>query len=168
MTTELYTYIREHMEYNPDTGKLLWKKKPRYTNMVIVGREVGSPRGKDGYRQVHLFRTTYLIHRLCWLYHYGEMPNGQIDHIDVNKHNNAISNLRIVNNAQNSQNRRKRSNQKVTSKYKGVYYHKVNNIWIGRIQNDYLGSFRSEEDAALAYNKAALERFGAFARLNNV
>lgn len=92
----------------------------------------------------------------------------EIDHIDRNGLNNQKRNLRICTHSQNLMNQRHRID--CTSKYKGVCWDKGRRRWKGRIAIDgvtiNLGRFESEEDAALAYNNAAIKYFGEFARPN--
>ncbi len=92
----------------------------------------------------------------------------EIDHIDRNPRNNDRSNLREATHMQNTRNSSKHKN--CTSKYKGVSYDSKREKWRAKINCDeleyYLGRFNSEEDAALAYNKAAIRLHGQFAVLN--
>jgi len=94
----------------------------------------------------------------------------QVDHINHNPRDNRKSNLRICTGSQNLGNMKVPSNN--TSGYKGVSYHKRDEIWMARIRKEgcvfYLGSFANKIDAARAYDKAALECFGEFACLNGV
>lgn len=91
----------------------------------------------------------------------------EIDHQDGNGINNQRYNLRLVTHEQNTMNRR---STKGVSRFKGVSWHKDRNKWLSQIQTSrkrkYLGYFNSEEDAARAYDAAALEYFGEFAALN--
>ena len=89
-----------------------------------------------------------------------------VDHIDHNGLNNQKSNLRLATSLQNGANCRNRTDG--VSKYKGVTYR--GNTWVARIgvnnQRIYLGSYRTEKEAAIADNEAAKQHFGDFAYLN--
>lgn len=91
-----------------------------------------------------------------------------VDHIDINGLNNQRSNLRICNASQNAQNQRPLRG--ITSKYKGVCWDKERGKWKAQILHKskeiHIGRFYNEIEAANAYNQAALEYFGDFARLN--
>lgn len=93
-------------------------------------------------------------------------PKIKIDHRDGNGLNNQRHNLREATQAQNLANSRPRSG---SSRFKGVTFRSPDK-WIAQISKDgkhtYLGIFRDEFDAATAYNFAAIEMFGEFARLN--
>jgi hypothetical protein len=91
-----------------------------------------------------------------------------IDHIDHNGLNNQRSNLRVATSRQNHANQRKTHG---ASQFKGVYWHRERGLWMARVgmpgrRQRFLGRFASEEDAARAYDAAALEEYGEFAWLN--
>ena len=92
------------------------------------------------------------------------------DHRNGNGLDNQRSNLRPATVAQNTQNARPQAGS--SSRYKGVTWHKKLSKWQAEIKvggkHRYLGVFVSEEDAALAYNVAALEAYGEYAYLNEV
>jgi hypothetical protein len=92
------------------------------------------------------------------------------DHRNGNGLDNQRSNLRPATMAQNNHNQRPRSGQ--SSRYKGVVWHRRSGKWQATIGLNgrcvYLGVFASEEEAALAYNTAALETWGEYAWLNEV
>lgn len=98
-------------------------------------------------------------------------PGEIVDHADGDGLNNVHDNLRIATASQNAANR-KVLPKHTTSRYRGVRSMDGSNRWIARIhahgQNRHLGCFATEEEAALAYNVAALESFGEFAQLNHV
>lgn len=91
-----------------------------------------------------------------------------VDHINGDKLDNRKENLRVCNKAQNSRNQKRHKDS--TNKYKGVWFHKINKKWCARIcvnyKELYLGSFITENEAATAYNDAALRYHGEFALLN--
>lgn len=110
----------------------------------------------------------YLIHRVIMERVLGRplTKDERVDHRDTNPFNNSRSNLRLATNAQNAQNSNRQSTSQ--SPYKGLG--KTKSGWIARIRVDgeskYLGHFSSAEDAARAYNEAALHYFKEYARLN--
>ncbi len=152
-------YLRSILHYDPDTGIFTWKV--RTSNRVKVGDIAGSQDGQ-GYLQVRVQSRDYLAHRLAWLYIRGEWPKDQIDHINRNRSDNRIANLREVTNKQNGQNASKsRSN---TSGYPGIYWYKPYSKWRARITHNYkdihLGYFSILEDA-IAARKAAEKLYWA-------
>lgn len=97
-------------------------------------------------------------------------PDMETDHENLNKLNNQRYNLRVCTRTQNIVNRKKRKDS--THEYKGTYFDGRRNKWGGRItvnkKRIFLGHFKTECEAAKAYNKRALEAFGRFALLNNI
>jgi len=118
-------------------------------------RGEGMPNGK---------RRTVYMHREVL----GAAPGEQVDHVNLDGLDNRRENLRSATGVENSRNRRKRSG--TSSQYKGVSWHKATRRWLAQIRfgarKTHLGSFRCEEDAARAYDAAAVEHFGEFARPN--
>jgi len=126
------------------------------TNSKTLPREKWYAKRCEGNR-------TYFMHRFILDIKKGEM----VDHINGNGLDNRRCNLRIINNSQNSMNRRKTLG---ISKYKGVSWDKINNKWVSHISFNYkcinLGRYINEEDAARAYDKAAKKYFGEYACIN--
>ena len=126
-----------------------------------------------GYHHVNLcennVRKTLKIHTLVAKTHIDN-PNGYrcVDHIDHDKTNNSVCNLRWCSSSQNSMNRSKQAN--TTSNYKGVSWHKPTHMWRAQISIDgrlkHIGYFTSEVKAAIAYNNDAICHFAEFACLN--
>lgn len=100
-----------------------------------------------------------------------QTPEGMYtDHIDGDGLNNQKSNLRICTNQQNQFNRG--GSNGTSSKYKGVHWYKQTKRWHARIKINgglnHIGYFNNEEEAAIAYNEAAVKYYGEFAKLNEV
>lgn len=90
--------LRERLRYEPETGKLFWLNGQR------AGREAGSVNGQ-GYRQIRFSRLDdFLCHRVAWALHYGAWPSEQLDHINQNRSDNRIENLRLTSNSENQRN----------------------------------------------------------------
>jgi hypothetical protein len=111
----------------------------------------------------------HLIHRLV-AQEFIEQPGSGffVDHIDRNKLNNSVTNLRYVTSQQNQMNKTKQQN--ATSIYKGVSFDKHCRKWLSLIHFNgkkiRLGLFAHEQEAAIAYNAKASELFGEYANLN--
>tara|TARA_R110002051_G_C8555261_1_gene473340 strand:- start:244 stop:696 length:453 start_codon:yes stop_codon:yes gene_type:complete len=87
--------LEESLNYCPDTGVFTWKLTSRNGGRVIKGRVAGSV-GQNGYRTIVFMGVRFLAHRLAWFMYYRTAPRNHIDHIDRNRLNNKIENLRDV------------------------------------------------------------------------
>lgn len=125
---------------------------------------------EDGYRRVRVDGKYFYIHRLIWWLLTGkEVPEDLfIDHIDGNRLNNLITNLRLATALENQYNKARQDNG--TSSYKGVWFDKAKDVWKASIRfkekRHYIGQFSSELDAALAYDEYARRIQGEFAKPN--
>lgn len=129
-----------------------------------AGSVAGTIDRSTGYVKVNFDGKVRLVHRLIWALCHGEQPPQQIDHIDCNRSNNLIENLRACTPTQNLINRPgKRA-------LKGVTFHKAAGKFMSQIRvgdkNIYLGLFSDEVSAARAYDVACLANYGEFARPN--
>ena len=133
----------------------------------LVGSIVGSLSDK-GYLQFQLGKNYYKVHRVIYILEHGEIPEGfQVDHIDGNKLNNNIENLRLATNTENCNNKEKRKIP-CSSQYKGVSFHKATGKWIAQINIDgkrtTIGLFDNELDASDAYIRKSKEIHGSFSK----
>lgn len=142
--------VRRLLDYNPSTG--VFTRLVRTSRRINVGDITGCPNEK-GYLLISLQNRLYRAHRLAWLYVHGEWPPAEIDHIDGNRSNNAISNLRPSTHAQNMQNLAKKSSN--SSGATGVHWARNRSKWKAEIGANgsvvRLGSFSSKEEARNAY-----------------
>jgi hypothetical protein len=159
--------VREALDYDPETGVFLWKVD-RCARGKGVRMRAGSLAGGPtacGYWRVFIGRN-YQAHRLAWLYVYGEWPSREIDHIDGDRRNNRIANLRLATSLQNKGNMKRRADN--SSGFKGVIFCKFTGRWRSRIRHNgrvhCLGRHSTPEAAHVAYREAAERLFGEFAR----
>lgn len=133
-----------------------------------AGSEVGSVDGK-GYLHVMVRGKFIRLHRLAFFLAYKRTPD-LIDHVDCDRVNNRLVNLRPSNPTRNAGNARKCANNK--SGFRGVSQNSRSGKWHAQIKlngkQTYLGRFDSPQDAAVRYNLAAVKHFGESARLNHV
>lgn len=148
------TDLKETFQYRED-GNLIRKT-------LKGGRLAGTNNGK-GYFSVKFKGFFYLLHKLIYCYHNDDWPD-VLDHIDRDKSNNKIENLRPANKSLNEGNTGRRENN--TSGYKGVSFHLKANKWRAYLQCKHIGLFETAEEAAEAYNEQAIIAYGEFAYLN--
>jgi len=137
------------------------------TKIVRCNAPVGSNsylHKSTGYKIFKVDSRQYREHRLVWLFVHGTLPK-IIDHIDGNKENNNINNLRKSTPSQNSHNMKLNNNN--TSGVKGVSWYKEQQQWRGQIRNNnkqiHIGYFKNIEDAASAIRKAREKLHGEYA-----
>lgn len=139
------------LDYNEKTGQFTWR--------VPVGRarpgEVASTKNGSGYTVIGIRGAIYRAHRLAWLAVYGVWPSHEIDHIDGDKSNNAIRNLRDVPRRINAQNVRK---SRAMSGLLGAHFRADTGKFQASLAVDgrslTLGQFSSAEEAHEAYLQA--------------
>jgi len=163
MLTLPHSRLRELLYYDPSTGLFSWKES---RGSKSRGQEAGVF-NDNGYVVIRVDKRLYAGHRLAWFYEFGEWPEEQIDHIDGNRGNNKIHNLRKASNKENSRNTALKSSN--SSGYKGVSRCNRSGLWYASIKingkTKSLGRHLTPEAAHTAYIKEAKLVFGEFARV---
>jgi len=148
--------------YDRETGNFYWRVN-RYG--VSKGDLAGSVDSRNKYRRIKINERLYLAHRLAWFYVSGQWPINEIDHIDRNRSNNRICNLREATHAENMMNKPAYKNSKTG--IKGVYWHKQHKKYAATIQTrgvtKHIGLYVSIESAALARKQASQKIHKQFA-----
>ena len=148
--------LRDVLNYNPKTGEFHWLVKP--ASKTHIGQRAGSKETVRGYWVIGIAGKVYKAHRLAWLYVYGDLPK-HLDHINRNRTDNRVKNLREATKTQNGGNSKVRR----AGRLKGAYWHKNDRKWTSAVGGKWLGNFSTEQEAHEAYVKAAKRYFGAFA-----
>jgi hypothetical protein len=146
--------LRDFFSYDPETGELFWKVN---RGMARAGSVAGSLH-PAGYILVGVKRKLLRIHRVIWAICYGRWPVGDIDHINGDRADNRIANLREATRQENLRNSKKSATN--ASGVTGVFWQTRGRRWIAVIGGPgtrtyhYLGCFENFEDAVAA-RKAA-------------
>jgi hypothetical protein len=139
------------LNYCPETGLLTWRE--RVSKAVKPNDIAGNFTAT--YVTVGYRGKVYKAHRLAWLLTHGEWPDGLIDHINGDKHDNRLCNLRVVDKTGNSENVRK-PNRRNKSGFMGVIF--FQNKWRANItihrKTHWLGDFSTPEEAHQVYIEA--------------
>lgn len=154
MATKIMTAqrVREVLSYDPETGVFTWAvhRSPKARRGDVAGSIYS-----NGYRVIGLDNRVMLAHRLAWLYVNGVMPTMHIDHINGDKTDNRIANLRDVSRTANMQNRSRVHVDKVSCNLLGATWDKTWGNWKAQLQSKgktiYLGRYKTAEEAHLAY-----------------
>jgi hypothetical protein len=177
------SFVRECLDYDPDTGAFLWRERPLHHFVSARGwwqwnpKHAGKPAGTRHhgargtfYWAIGLAGTPYLAHRIAWLLVHSVDPwPDEIDHIDGNPSNNRIANLRLATRGQNRANSRLRRVGTITG-VKGVTVSSGRKIlrYDARVHlngvTHYLGCFPTIEEATEARREAAVRLHGEFVR----
>jgi len=155
--------IEKYISYDSKTGEFTRIRTKSIYHEYLIGTNPCKLKS-NGYLEITSNNVIFKAHALAWYFVHGEYPKGkyQIDHIDHDKQNNAISNLRKVTASQNQRNRKLNKNN--TSGFTGVVFHKPSDKWFSFIRlkpgtKKFLGSYENIEDAILA-RKEANVRYG--------
>lgn len=184
------TLLRLLLDYDPETGKLYWKpRKPwmfkdgvqmsaeqlcyRY-NKRYADREAFTSATGRGYKAGRVLGRPVCAHVVAWAMVSGVYAPNEVDHVNGDPADNRVVNLRAASRQENMRNTRPRRG--ASSRFKGVH------LWRGPASRQSywratitlngktvpLGYFKSETEAAMAYNEAAAKHFGVFAKLNEI
>ena len=144
---------REYLNYDPETGLLTWRVSFRAN---VAGARAGHLHKSTGYWRVGLCGEKHQAHRLAWLRTHGEWPD-VVDHVNGDKLDNRLCNLRSVGALTNSQNRRQ-AGPGSKSGLIGAQWHKSSGMWKATIRTPakkiHIGLFSTAEEAHAAYIQA--------------
>lgn len=150
--------LRSALSLKPDTGVLVW----RISSGSARAGKAASSVASTGYGRVKVDGVTYPSHRVVWALYHGEFPDGPIDHINGNRSDNRVSNLRRASNSQNQMNRGSATGRK------GVTWSAARGKWLARCaangRRHHVGYFDDVESALAAYRAKAVELHGEFFR----
>lgn len=161
--------LRQRLAYDKSTGVFTWLHCDgvhKDFNKNLAGKQAGSV-DREGYTRINLDSEAYYAHRLAWYFVTGEYPDRSVDHIDGDRSNNALVNLRLATPLQNSQNQAFET-RTGNSRVRGAYFRKAEGKWSSKIRHNkkyiWLGYFDDEASAAAAYEAKAAELRGEFYR----
>jgi hypothetical protein len=158
--------LRQLLMYEAATGKLYWKPRPlemfkdmhlsnggcrkasvvcHWWNTRFAGKEAFTSRGRGGYPSGAIRKKYVAAHRAAWCLYYGEWPDQFIDHVNRDRTDNRIANLRVVDNRTNCKNQKLRRTN--TSGVMGVRWHRTKKRWDVSIGNRFVGSSANKTEA---------------------
>lgn len=166
---DIYT-LRKLLKYDEAAGILLWQPRPlemfategaaKAWNTRYAGRVAGG-KTNEGYISIGILGISYMAHRLVWTMANNRAPEGEIDHINGNKADNRVENLRVVTTQENARNTKKQKNN--STGQTGVYWDKSCSKYVAIIGIDNklknLGRFQTASEACAA-RKAAEAAYG--------
>lgn len=152
MTTLTQTQLKELLRYDANTGHFYWLQS---RGCAKKDQKAGA-RDAYGYIVIRVNNHLYKAHRLAWLYVYGRLPIGLLDHKNRKTDDNRIANLREVSQLVNMHNAKTRVGSR--SNVPGVRWREERNSWVASIRISYkmyhLGSFKTLEEAIRARKNA--------------
>ena len=167
--------LRQLLRYEPETGKLFWLPRPREMfatqrscstwNARFAGQEAFTA-VTNGYRVGNVEYKLCQAHRVIWAIVHGAWPGEDLDHINGERGDNRLTNLRPASRSENLCNRG--MSPLNTSGHKGVYFDEPSQKWRAHIKKDrkfrFLGSFDTVDGAIAARRSAEQQLHGEFAR----
>lgn len=154
---------RAALDYDPETGEFRWKCRPAYR--IQLGDIAGSLNAR-GYLLIKLGGKNVAAHRLAMFITYGLWPAEEVDHVNGNRTDNRLANLRPSTHSQNQMNKPKRRNN--SSGHKGVSWASRDRRWVAQIKyngrHEVVGRFTDKSEAEAAYRARASVVHGEFQR----
>lgn len=159
---EVLAEAKELLRYDSTSGNFYWVKLRGRVPFRLIGSIAGGESGR-GYLAINLLKHRFSVHRVAWLWHHGDWPDGMIDHINGNRKDNRIENLRVSTIVQNVHNRVRKTGElsvgvSVTSA--GTFVARIQKY--GEPKKIYLGTYKTEQEAAAAYIGASTVLHGDF------
>jgi len=157
-----YNRVRELFDYDEHTGLLQWKV--RASNRISIGDYV-KPSKKPGYVHVGVDGENRLAHHVVWVWNYGSMPDGDVDHINRVRSDNRLANLRCSSRSENILNSERTSvlGRPGVIRTPGGKF--AVGIHVNRIRT-YVGTYPTLEQAAEAYENKHVELYGTKSRFH--
>lgn len=166
-------FLRSVLNFDPKSGILYWKARSdvsRTWNTRYAGKPALACDRGDGYLTGTVNGKRLSAHRVMWALVYGAWPISEIDHINGNPSDNRILNLRLASRSENCINIAGRRHG--VRCFKGVYWYEKLGRWVAKVtpkgKTKHLGYFASEVEAAEAYDRAAIQVFGEYAKTNKI
>ena len=148
---EIAELAKKRIDYNRETGIFTWAESGRGIRMSATA----GCADVHGYWKIKLGRKAYRAHRLAWLIVYGEWPSSDLDHINGDRLDNRLENLREATHSLNMQNKRSAMKNNKSSGLLGVTWNKQHKKWQSKIMVNkvfhHVGYFNCPDEAHAAY-----------------
>lgn len=153
------------VSYDKETGDMTWAKRKisffksersmRTWNTKYSGMRTMNTVHNQGYLCGKILGKSLLAHRVAWVIAYGDWPKGEIDHINGDRTDNRIKNLRDVGREDNARNCAMRRDN--TSGHVGVHFNKRHGTWAATVGGKHIGSYSTKEDAIAARSESQID-----------
>lgn len=160
--------LKELFRYDPETGE--FTRLVHASSNARAGDVIRGCKAKNGYLTIRADNKLYYAHRLAWLYVHGKWPsaNEDIDHINGDRTDNRITNIRRASRTENNRNRRA-ANKNSQSGHIGIHFSSRHGKWIAHVTVDRkfksLGYFDTLDQAIAARQAGEARYFGSFRRV---